>query len=1083
MIKSLFFTIALAICWTTCLNAAPVKIDYAPKAWPAGTKCTVITGKLLTGYDLPPIMDANAGSFTGFETLQGAEVRISLKKKTHIGLLGVVQGGWGNWCHPNVIRIDLSSGKSINHDLDLNPGKVQTVAIDVDVDWLTITVEKCYSDGLMPWGGFAEISPVVIASCKTTFENSPADSNTTSLRLVLTRDTPGPALVTLATPDGNKYEHTFSVVKPGGEVFTIKLADFKASKENFLPMMPARLSEITAADPQNKHYVDMQMQVLPSPAGKAQWKPLAKLNIQHKFVDGKKWTEGLSATSTGRFGNSLYNGLLTETVDDFWFNAYTSRPGGIYDRDIFDITIPGINDKQIIAKESTGYTPMPGKVKPTKFIKQNVELSWTHVVWKREFAKGLKFTYRYSSLAPGFLIETNAKELTISSRGGGVMPHRSGAPNESEDQFVNQSSKVKKYGPAQILVPSSNGNVVVVNKPIDMKRPAEPWIVMLWGLGNTDSTLWGDRAVAVLITFDKIPAIKWTSSGITLSNPSGLKTIGVSTAFYGLLGDEWNQKTVAVRSRFLARMLHTYPLKCREWYRRDGQNILVRNEFSYYRWGNKNWQMPDYSPVPTLLAWGTRTVGWPKFPTAKDTGILTKFGPYLTCPGSVLTYSLTDWPIKHVGFPKTSDKLDLQNHFDASVASRYSKPYNKTEYYVWQPTLYTDWPGTMLDYSICSQPTRRIINQRAYDGIISAFNPRVWFDRKELYTGKVYRAAGWFDSKVKPAMIGDANSSAGTALYSLYVYGKYSGDWGTVRKLWPRAVDIERYLEVINDWAVPASSSREAANYDDIDMSTITYGGLCGYQRMAELFGTPEQAQRAAYMRAKMGTGTLLRLRFQDYLDPEHMVPGLFCQGFGEEGASLEVLKDNFFIKDHLGMLLAWCAQDSAIYNYFMDAAGKDFCSKYQSELVEKGLPNWREMGGNQDKLLNHIAQRAWLPDWPQDDLWNSWNAYAKYFNGDPGGSEGALSLLLGRNTPYLVNWEPAALISCKWENNTLYAHLSASQKCLVSVSDGAINSSFDKQVVSVICDNKEIPFSRKAGLVSISLTAGKHDVMWRYGK
>jgi hypothetical protein len=140
-------------------------------------------------------------------------------------------------------------------------------------------------------------------------------------------------------------------------------------------------------------------------------------------------------------------------------------------------------------------------------------------------------------------------------------------------------------------------------------------------------------------------------------------------------------------------------------------------------------------------------------------------------------------------------------------------------------------------------------------------------------------------------------------------------------------------------------------------------------------------------------------------------------------------------------------------------------------------------MGWNQDKLLCHIAMRAWLPEWPSDGLWKDFEAYTK----NPGGwfgipaTGGVVSLLLGRESPYFVNWEPAMLITGSWNAGTsiLTAHLSATKKSQVSISNGAVVSSFTKRVKSVTCDGKNIPFKLKEDLVYIDLPAGDHKIQW----
>ncbi len=1062
---------------------------YTVNRWPEGTSLSIVSGTAMKAYPASNLIDGSKESPVAFEKLNGAQIRIDFPAETQIGMLGIVQYGWGNWSNPRTLRIDLSNGRSLRFPLELktvnygSSGIVQAIKVDSSCKWFTLTVEDCFADGRESWGGLGEIGPAQIAPTKVDFANDPLDARVNSLLIALTRDTPGPVDITLATADGNRFAHRFDVKTSRRSEFKFALKDFTPASGNYLALDPLRVTSIEAADPSAMNFVDLSIKPVRKPGPLPKWKPLPAIAVKHRIIDGKKWTEGLSATSAGRFGNSTYNGLLTETVHDYWFNAYAARyPDGVMDRVWFDFTIPGITDAiSGTIQADKGWSTTPGKSNFVESAHSNVNIDWTHAVWSRSYPENRVFTYRYSVLAPGFLVETNVKELKLSSRGSGAMPLRSGAPLEDEGRFLSApaiSGSVKQYGPTSLLVPAANGDVRLIDSPKDMISPVEPWIVLLNGLDDKRPTLWGDRACGVLITFDRIPDLKWTGDGLTLKDSRGLNTLGISTAFGGLLGDGWDMDKVASRARTLSRMLHTYPMTCREWYRPNDKDFLIRDEYSYYRWGSKNWQMADYAPVPPVMAWDERALGWPKFPGAKDTGILTRFGPYKIGSGSAITYSLPNWPVGHATFPRTDVKPELRDALDKVVAKEFANVSSKAEYWPWQSTVYTGWPSAMLAYPLYSESTQKLLLDQAKSGVIKAFDARNWFQRRELFSGRRYIASGWFDPSTKPAMMGDANSAAGSAWYSLYVYAKYSGDWKTVRELLPVALDTERLFEVINDWAVPDSSSREGVIYDDIDMVTISFAGLSALQRLAEMVGTPEQAKRVAYIRAKTATSNAARFTFAKYVDPEnHYNWPLYCKGFGEEGPCMGGLGDSFVVKDQFAMTLAWLVQAPELYNFYMDATGRDFCKAYQSEFVEQKLPSWREMPGNQYDMCSHIAQRAWISDWPEKSLWDDWNAYTRYSGGNPTSvSGGTIAVLLGRGAPYLVNWEPARLISFGWDDKvrTLTASFQSLSPAMVSISTSLTPT-------SVTCDGVAAKYVRKSGSIRLTMPAGKHQICWQF--
>ncbi len=159
-------------------------------------------------------------------------------------------------------------------------------------------------------------------------------------------------------------------------------------------------------------------------------------------------------------------------------------------------------------------------------------------------------------------------------------------------------------------------------------------------------------------------------------------------------------------------------------------------------------------------------------------------------------------------------------------------------------------------------------------------------------------------------------------------------------------------------------------------------------------------------------------------------------------------------------------------------AAGVDFWREYQSEFIERTVPNWREMGYNQGRLCSHIAQRAWIPDWPEDGLWSDWKAYARYTKGRPGADAAAtVAVLLGREAPFLVDWEPARLLSAEWDSGTktLTARLDSQRD--TSVTIGSRDS-----LVSVTVDGAEVPFAPERCVVRVGLPAGGHEVRWCFG-
>ena len=249
------------------------------------------------------------------------------------------------------------------------------------------------------------------------------------------------------------------------------------------------------------------------------WYDLGKFDPPVKEIGGKKWTEGMSYSSSGRFGNSTYNGLLSEVVGDLWFHTYTAGARDQLRRQKFDLYIAG-NEPGGEGLDSAQSWRINGINIDGR---EAISNSWTHMSRRMPLKAGAELTWLASTLAPGFLGDCN-KPLTISSRGGGDIPKRSGAPDEDEQRFfldALRDGKTRKIGPTLVITPDG-----VVSGPgeVQMEKLSAPWIVAVWG-GFKRPAFWGDKATAVLFTLDK-GKVSWDKEGVNL--PAG--RFGVSSS-------------------------------------------------------------------------------------------------------------------------------------------------------------------------------------------------------------------------------------------------------------------------------------------------------------------------------------------------------------------------------------------------------------------------------------------------------------------------------------------------------------------------------------------------------------------------
>ena len=992
----LFISVALA----GAAGAQPARelLRFAP------APSVEVAGKLADGQRAMDLVDGDARSGCMFSSLQGAVVTLRFAVPTSIGSLALTQAGWSNWAHPKRLRVTCDDAAPLEVTLDSaaddwgagTTGRVQAIPIGRKVVSVRVEVLEVYSVGF-PWGSPGELGIAAYRPARCEFGADPpcADPRLQALEATVSRTPAGSVELRLADADGNEYATTIADVPAQPRRVTVPLTRFAPAAQAFRALDPYRLTTLSAASGDRDAWTTLAATPTNRPGPEPGWPALPPVARRTKMIDGKKYTEGLSATSVGRFGNSLVNGLLTETVEGLRFRVGTPRaPGHEWDAETFELRLPG----------ATGEP------------KVQCAPSYIAAVLRYRYPGGASVTERLSAAVPGFLFETDQKQLTLASTGAGSLPRRSGQPNEPEAAWALRAGDAKTGSPGALLVPDAGGGVRVEEKMERAVSLAEPWCVAIFGRANQGATLSGDKAVAVLLTFERPVRLQWQAAGLTISGDGPVGTVGFSSAFTGLLGDDWKPEAIAARARTLARLLHTFPDACSEWYRVSGNAVDVVNEFSYYRWGARAWQADDYAPVPPLYAAGPKPLV-----TGTDTGarapagIATRFGPFATRPGNTLAYRLPLLPFEHAAFPQTGADPELAEALRTSVAALVASPPIKPTWHAWSACLYDGWPSALLAEQLYPEETTTKLLTRARSGIELTFHPRVWMRRAELYSGRPYVGTGWFDRSAKPPMLGDPNSAAGSALYSLYLYALYSGDETTVRRLWPAARDVTRFFEVVCDWAAPQTSAREAANYSGIDMDTIAHLGLGGYWWLAQKIGTAEEAEHAAYLYAKIAPVAAMRFRFPRVLDPANREPGLCCDGFNEEGPTLRILADDMVIKDSVAMCLSWCGQQPEMYRFLMDFLGAEECRSFQADLLERYLPKWREMGWNKTRVASHLAQRAWLPNWPADDLRVDLPTFTKLMGTPQAETAGLVALLQGRNGPTLVDWWPKRLVRLDW--------------------------------------------------------------------
>ena len=122
--------------------------------------------------------------------------------------------------------------------------------------------------------------------------------------------------------------------------------------------------------------------------------------------------------------------------------------------------------------------------------------------------------------------------------------------------------------------------------------------------------------------------------------------------------------------------------------------------------------------------------------------------------------------------------------------------------------------------------------------------------------------------------------------------------------------------------------------------------------------------------------------------------------------------------------------------------------------MLERYLPKWREMGWNRTRVASHLAQRAWLPDWPADDLRLDLPTFTKLMGAPSPDTAGLVALLQGRSRPTLADWWPKRLVRLDWtpEQGELRATLEGVRPSMLAFRwpNGAPAATVNGQTVAV---------------------------------
>ena len=106
----------------------------------------------------------------------------------------------------------------------------------------------------------------------------------------------------------------------------------------------------------------------------------------------------------------------------------------------------------------------------------------------------------------------------------------------------------------------------------------------------------------------------------------------------------------------------------------------------------------------------------------------------------------------------------------------------------------------------------------------------------------------------------DIDWGIGLPLYGLYRYGRYTGDWGRVRRHWPACKRLANYFNLGDDWAwMTVVNAEDGYGAGTGDALNAAYAGMVAMREMARVLGDRPAEELYAYRAARMALLTALR--------------------------------------------------------------------------------------------------------------------------------------------------------------------------------------------------------------------------------
>lgn len=178
--------------------------------------------------------------------------------------------------------------------------------------------------------------------------------------------------------------------------------------------------------------------------------------------------------------------------------------------------------------------------------------------------------------------------------------------------------------------------------------------------------------------------------------------------------------------------------------------------------------------------------------------------------------------------------------------------------------LYKSRAAAYAATSYLTPARRQELAQNSAATVMAALGGHFWHSAREPASGLEY----WYTSSLQGPYYKkyDQDWGNGLALYGLFTYVKFSGDWQLPEKHWDVVERIFRWFTVTDDWEwMRASNSAHGYGTGAGDCQNATYAAAVAYTKMARETQRQAEYHYGLYTVARAAVSSLTRFAYGDF--------------------------------------------------------------------------------------------------------------------------------------------------------------------------------------------------------------------------